>query len=523
MQNTLKNRFNLNYFKLVVVVSLFNLILPQLSQGQTNNLELPTSINDNGSEPHPSAIVDINSSTQGVLFPRMKFSEILKIENPAEGLMVFDVEFKCLRMYLNNCWECMYQTQNKKTAPGQFIVKSLDEPNSDNDINFIELETDDAGNFYALVDKDDFDDYVIVKQNFAGNVEWKIKDVAYEDFDCIELDVNQNLYVVGTVGSDTTFIRKYNTNGTLVWNTNLIIKGIYPNIQSLYINEIKLNNNGEIAIGGVFNENFTINNIPITNYGNDDVFVMKLTDNGNAASVNWVKTYGDANYDYFVNLEIDNFGNVYTMSNKHPTYGLIDDNKIITKKWSTNGTALWSKTIASDDEVYVRNFGLTPANELVFVAYVKQSYISPDGIKIDLGSSNQQMLIGKFDTNGNYKIDETTYFIAENYKPISSLERDITEFKIGTDGFLYMIPYATIFNGTFFKQQSKLLTKISYNGKPKVEWVYPLNISDSSLSLNISNQVFIGGTYFNPATVGSQIIEDPDLTGDYFHILQYIE
>ncbi|MEL7249608.1 MAG: tail fiber domain-containing protein [Bacteroidota bacterium] len=47
-------------------------------------------INQDGSEPDSSAILDLSSSDRGLLVPRMSSTARLAIENPAEGLMVFD-------------------------------------------------------------------------------------------------------------------------------------------------------------------------------------------------------------------------------------------------------------------------------------------------------------------------------------------------------------------------------------------------------------------------------------------------
>jgi len=53
-----------------------------------------------GSTPEPSAMLDIQSTTKGVLFPRMTTAERTGITNPATGLMVFNSETKCLEINL---------------------------------------------------------------------------------------------------------------------------------------------------------------------------------------------------------------------------------------------------------------------------------------------------------------------------------------------------------------------------------------------------------------------------------------
>jgi uncharacterized protein (TIGR02145 family) len=53
-----------------------------------------------GSEPHGSAMLDVQSDSKGVLFPRMTTAERDAIASPALGLMIFNVETGCLEINL---------------------------------------------------------------------------------------------------------------------------------------------------------------------------------------------------------------------------------------------------------------------------------------------------------------------------------------------------------------------------------------------------------------------------------------
>ncbi|MDD3878248.1 MAG: FISUMP domain-containing protein [Bacteroidales bacterium] len=52
----------------------------------------------------PSALMELESTTKGILFPRLKTSERNAISSPVEGLMLFNTTTKCLEMYVNNAW-----------------------------------------------------------------------------------------------------------------------------------------------------------------------------------------------------------------------------------------------------------------------------------------------------------------------------------------------------------------------------------------------------------------------------------
>lgn len=72
-----------------------------------NNSELPTSINKNGNAPHPSAMLDIQSDSKGVLMPRMSTTQREAISNPAEGLLVFDTDTDSFWFFSNSIWQSL--------------------------------------------------------------------------------------------------------------------------------------------------------------------------------------------------------------------------------------------------------------------------------------------------------------------------------------------------------------------------------------------------------------------------------
>ncbi|MBP8041221.1 MAG: tail fiber domain-containing protein [Bacteroidales bacterium] len=53
-------------------------------------------INATGALPHPSAALDVDASDKGVLIPRLTTFQRLSIPNPANGLLVYDTDEKCV-------------------------------------------------------------------------------------------------------------------------------------------------------------------------------------------------------------------------------------------------------------------------------------------------------------------------------------------------------------------------------------------------------------------------------------------
>jgi len=84
------------------------MLLVQVVNGQvTNNVELPTSINTTGNAPDASAILDVQSTTHGMLVPRMTTAQRTNINSPASGLLVFDTSTGGFWYYNGLSWQSL--------------------------------------------------------------------------------------------------------------------------------------------------------------------------------------------------------------------------------------------------------------------------------------------------------------------------------------------------------------------------------------------------------------------------------
>jgi len=90
------------------------LSLPLLGQ-LTNNVQLPTSINTTGNAPDASAILDVQSTSKGMLVPRMTAAQRNAISNPATGLLIFDTSTGDFCFYDGSAW------QNLSTNDGYWL------------------------------------------------------------------------------------------------------------------------------------------------------------------------------------------------------------------------------------------------------------------------------------------------------------------------------------------------------------------------------------------------------------------
>ncbi len=91
-----------SYLHLIIIF-----LLPVLCLAQNDsNIEQPVSINASGADPDTSAMLDVVSSTRGVLVPRMSSAARLAITLPAQGLIVYDTTLNALCHYTGSVWRC---------------------------------------------------------------------------------------------------------------------------------------------------------------------------------------------------------------------------------------------------------------------------------------------------------------------------------------------------------------------------------------------------------------------------------
>jgi hypothetical protein len=71
------------------------------------NIYSQVGINTNGAAPNNSAMLDVSSTSSGILINRMSTVQMNAIVTPAEGLMIFNVDNSCFYTYVNGAWKSM--------------------------------------------------------------------------------------------------------------------------------------------------------------------------------------------------------------------------------------------------------------------------------------------------------------------------------------------------------------------------------------------------------------------------------
>jgi hypothetical protein len=230
----------------------------------------------------------------------------------------------------------------KLSSAGNFVWASAIGSNGYESGN--EVALDGAGNLYVnghFSDTVDFDpgtgtanlisnngtDIFIAKYDTAGNFGWA-KSFGGGEYDLassLSVDAAGNSYVAGTfkdtvdfdhgagvlnLAADSledAFLMKTDPLGNFVW-----VK-LYSGNKSEYIQSTFIDGAGNIYLVGNYDGTIDLDpgagtNIVACNGGND-FFIQKLD---NAGNITWTKTFGDAGYDYAIDVSVDASGNIYT-------------------------------------------------------------------------------------------------------------------------------------------------------------------------------------------------------------------
>jgi len=107
-------------------------------------------INNTGSTPDPSAMLDVQSSSKGMLVPRMTSAQRNIISNPAVGLLVYDTNEGSFWFYNGTSWLDLSDPQKDDLTDGDGDTRILVDNGFDNDKIDIEV----AGQNYIEMAKD---------------------------------------------------------------------------------------------------------------------------------------------------------------------------------------------------------------------------------------------------------------------------------------------------------------------------------------------------------------------------------
>ncbi len=388
-----------------------------------------------------------------------------------------------------------------------------------------------------------------------------------------------NSYVTGNMNGNigTTFIAKYNTKGDLIWMKtiggrgnsittdtlgNVYVVGIFlysndfdpgpgkyvlgNNTQDAYIlkldssgkfqmartfqgpginlasssaNCIKVDDDGNIYVGGVFTSNTdfdpdSLKIFEIKAIGGNDVFICKLD---NFGKLKWAKSVGSSDHDRCESLSLDNKGNIWITGSFHSSADFDPDTSIFKLSCNaliydamfvlnleSNGKFITAKRIGGDSTNVI---GWCIVNDNAGNIYLSGNFtggartdFDPDGGIYYLGRFGGAF-VAKFDSSINFKWVRSQRVQNENYGKAIALDQDGNSYITGSyrgtvdfDSAINNIPIH-LENAGYF---DVYVAKINTNGK----YVWAKNIGGISedqglaIATDSSANIFITG-FFN--------------------------
>jgi|26BtaG_2_1085354.scaffolds.fasta_scaffold13470_1 hypothetical protein len=275
---------------------------------------------------------------------------------------------------------------------------------NDFDIHILKLDTD--GNFlWAKQIGGDRNDYGRgIGTDSSGNVY-----VTGFFRETVDFDPGLGVYNLTEVGKSDIFLLKLDADGEFIWVKQM------AGAESEFGNALAVDANNNLYITGTFKAttNFDPNGIyELTSAGNEDIFVLKMDDDGNLL---WVRQMGSVGVDTGQDISVDKDGNVYSIGS---FIGTVDFNpgddtanleslggtNIYVQKLDTDGNFLWANYmggLGNDVGYSISN----DSNGNVYVAghfFNNASFDSGAGLINLIAVGGYDAFVQKFDTHGNF-------------------------------------------------------------------------------------------------------------------------
>lgn len=328
------------FFSFFLLAGIQNIIFAQAAQTTPNGTLIA---NQNLAAAMPtSSIFEVRSNNKGMLPPRMTTAQINAIASPEKGLMAYDTEQNCLKAYDGIQWQCANANIVASTPlSSSFAYQSV----TDNQVFPKAISAANSGNTYtvgafsgaitfgknsnvtSLTSLGGFDGF-IVKHDSNGNLVWatQIAGGYNQEILDIAIDNSGNIAVTGYLKGSTTF---YSTNGssssfTNTDNNNFKLflakfnndgvlqwfKTVGLNSNRAQGNGVTFDNNGNIIFTGYYVGNVSFDNIQLSsNNSSEDIFVAKISTLG---VFQWAKSSGGSLTDEGMKIVTDNSNNIYT-------------------------------------------------------------------------------------------------------------------------------------------------------------------------------------------------------------------
>lgn len=415
------------------------------------------SINEDGSTPDSSAILDVSSSNKGLLIPRMTETERDAISNPAVGLMIYNTTDSCFNYYTGSEWykDCGRSLNSDATTlEGQSIGGS----------------GSDAGNSIAI----DTDGNIIISGYFSGTT-----------------SIGDSIFTAS--GSRDIFIIKYDNDYNFLWAKQL------GNSNNERGSKVITDSNDNVYLAGRFEGTLDVEGTSFTASGNYDIFIAKYDKNG---SKQWAVQAGVDDYMTVEMLKVDAADNLYITGDFGGNVSLGSTNLSSSNgdgylaKCDANGTWQWAVQTSSADYAYPYTISISGSD--VYWGGEMGGVTTIGTTTFNITSSEEHGFLAKYNTSGVFQwaaeITSTSYAGVYDIVVDNNGDAVVTGVTRGTSTI-----GSTTYNITNFAA-----FLIKYNASGTVQWTTLLESTTNTfgwrLEMDENNEFIVLGGYSNTMT-----------------------
>lgn len=457
----------------------------------SSQLQAQIAVNEDGSTPNSSAMLDLQSREQGLLPPRMNSSERDAINSPAPGLMIYNTDDSCFNYFSGEVWvkDCGRSlVQGLKDFPPTGMSSTGDNAGYD-------IGVDSWGDIYVLGEMTgsfSVGDTILIantsrelflaKFSVDGAFVWArmIDASGYFSTPSMAVDQDGTCTIFGSYQDDlmigdtslhspffiyTMFHLQYSTDGKLLQARNVAsTSGI------LDIREVHRGTTGNLFVSGGYQSALIIGSDTLSKSTSsvENAFLLTFGSSGNLL---WAKEGAATSTADGVGIATDSNGNVYHFGDFAgkffwglDTLTAVDDRDLFLVKMDPNGQTLWLKQIPGDRNDFAGSLAITADDDL-YIGGTFHSWISFDTTTFHTVSQTD-VFVAKYDVDGH--LQWAKHGSGGNYDQINDLSVDM-------DGACYVVGehFEDISFDSFTLNaiSSTEIFVVKYDPSGSVEWI----------------------------------------------------
>ncbi len=441
-------------------------------------------INTDASAPHNSAMLDIKSNNKGFLPPRMTWTQIQAIQNPAKGLVIFDDGLAALRLYNGHHWVVIGPKEYELTdPPGNSKMESVTGPGT-------------ANGYETLISPTKT---IYVVGLYTGIVSFESRTLN------------------ASIGGSDLFIAAYDSLAKLLW-----VKTISGDMGE-FINEMKFDQSGNILVCGSFNGTVDLDpglgiNSHTSSAASNDGFFAKYDNNFNLI---WGKHFGGTGFDLITSILADFTGNIFLTGNFNNTVdfdpgvgvanltsaGMPD---IFLARYDINGNWVWSNRIGNTMNDASVDIELLSGTILIGGFFSGTVDFDPSGAVSNLISAgSSDVFHARYDITGSFLWAKRIGGTLAEYLTELVVDASGNFWSLGRfEGTCDMDPDAGVVNLISSADDNTFFAKYQGSGAlliAKAIYANGVTESPSEILLDANGNVYICGSY-----AGNQLDFDPN-------------